>query len=493
MLFAEVARVSREVARTSARSRKTALLAEFFRAAEPAGRARSPSPTWPAGCRRGGSASAGRRCGTAPAPAAEPTLTVAEVDAALTARRRASRARARRPGGGGCSRSCWRAATAAEQEFLIGLITGEVRQGALDAAAAEGLAAATGAPAADVRRAVMLRGVARTGRAGAAGARPGRAGRASGSPWAGPLLPMLRGVREVRRRGGREGWRPCAVEEKLDGIRVQVHRDGDGVRVFTRTLDDITDRLPEVAAPCAALDGRPVRPGRRGAGLRRGRAAPAVPGDRGPGRLARGRRGGGPRAAAVRRSSSTCSPSTARICSTCRTPSGTRRWTRWCPSRAAGAAGGRRRPGGRGAGRRRRTSWRATLERGPRGRGGQGRRQRLRGRAARRLLDQGQAGPHAGPGGAGRRVGPRPAHRQAVQPAPGGARRGRLVRHARQDVQGPDGRDAGLADRAAAGAAVGRRRSRGDRPAGTGGGDRLRRVPDLAPATRRGSPCGSPA
>jgi DNA ligase-1 len=47
----------------------------------------------------------------------------------------------------------------------------------------------------------------------------------------------------------------CAVEEKLDGIRVQVHRDGDVVRVYTRTLDDITERLPEVTAVAAGIDG----------------------------------------------------------------------------------------------------------------------------------------------------------------------------------------------------------------------------------------------
>lgn len=49
---------------------------------------------------------------------------------------------------------------------------------------------------------------------------------------------------------------PCAVEEKLDGIRVQVHRDGDRIRAYTRTLDDITDRLPELVTAVAALDAR---------------------------------------------------------------------------------------------------------------------------------------------------------------------------------------------------------------------------------------------
>lgn len=48
---------------------------------------------------------------------------------------------------------------------------------------------------------------------------------------------------------------PCAVEEKLDGIRVQVHREGDEVRVYTRSLDEITDRLPEVAELARSLPG----------------------------------------------------------------------------------------------------------------------------------------------------------------------------------------------------------------------------------------------
>lgn len=47
----------------------------------------------------------------------------------------------------------------------------------------------------------------------------------------------------------------CAVEEKLDGIRVQVHRDGDDIRLYTRTLDDITDRLPEVTESARELAG----------------------------------------------------------------------------------------------------------------------------------------------------------------------------------------------------------------------------------------------
>jgi DNA ligase-1 len=156
MLFAEVARVSGEIARTSARTRKTALLAEFFRAAEPEDvpvAIAYLSGRLPQG-RLGVGWSALRDRAR---PAEEATLTVAGVDAALTAVRELTGT-----GSQSARRSLLQdlfgAATDREQRYLLGLLTGEVRQGALDAAAAEGLAAATGAPAADVRRAVMLAG-----------------------------------------------------------------------------------------------------------------------------------------------------------------------------------------------------------------------------------------------------------------------------------------------------------------------------------------------
>ena len=76
---------------------------------------------------------------------------------------------------------------------------------------------------------------------------------------------MLAAARGRHRRGAREGSGPAAVEWKLDGARIQVHRDGDDVAVFTRTLDDVTARVPEVveaalALPCASvvLDGEAI-------------------------------------------------------------------------------------------------------------------------------------------------------------------------------------------------------------------------------------------
>ena len=76
----------------------------------------------------------------------------------------------------------------------------------------------------------------------------------------------------------------CAVEWKLDGIRIQAHLAGGSVRLFTRTLDEITGRLPEVVATLAKL---PVRAAVLDGELNRaarGRQAAAVPGHGFPGR-----------------------------------------------------------------------------------------------------------------------------------------------------------------------------------------------------------------
>ncbi|MFE1249809.1 ATP-dependent DNA ligase [Streptomyces sp. NPDC058735] len=251
MLLHRLARVSQEVAATSARSRKTALLAELFRDAE----AEDVPIVIPylAGRLPQGRIGVGWKVlGRPVAPAAEPGLTVREVDARLSELAEVS--------GPGSQAERTRlvgalmgAATEEEQRFLLGLLTGEVRQGALDAVAVEGLAQATGAPPAGVRRAVMLSGSLQA---------VAEALLADGPPAlerfrltvGRPVWPMLAHsasslAEAVQKLGA------CAVEEKLDGIRVQVHRDGRSVRLYTRTLDDITDRLPEVTAAALELRG----------------------------------------------------------------------------------------------------------------------------------------------------------------------------------------------------------------------------------------------
>jgi DNA ligase 1 len=251
MLLARLAHVSQEVAATSARSRKIALLAELFRDAE----ADDVPIVIPylAGRLPQGRLGVGWKVLSRPVtPAAEPTLTVREVNALLSELGKVAGAgsqaeRARLVG------ELLGAATEDEQRFLFGLISGEVRQGALDAVATEGLAQATGAPPADVRRAVMLAGSLQTVAAALLTDGPPALDRFRLTVGR-PVLPMLAhsasSVAEAVEKLG-----TCAVEEKLDGIRVQIHRDGDAVRLYTRTLDDITDRLPELTAAARELRG----------------------------------------------------------------------------------------------------------------------------------------------------------------------------------------------------------------------------------------------
>ncbi|CAL9374387.1 ATP-dependent DNA ligase [Streptomyces sp. enrichment culture] len=251
MLLHRLARVSQEVAATSARSRKTALLAELFRDAE----AEDVPIVIPylAGRLPQGRIGVGWKVLSRPVgPAAEPSLTVRDVDARLSELAKVS--------GPGSQAERTRlvgelmgAATADEQRFLLGLLTGEVRQGALDAVAVEGLAQATGAPSADVRRAVMLAGSLQAVAEALLADGPASLERFRLTVGR-PVLPMLaHSASSVAEAVDKLG--ACAVEEKLDGIRVQVHRDGDSVRLYTRTLDDITDRLPEVTAAALELRG----------------------------------------------------------------------------------------------------------------------------------------------------------------------------------------------------------------------------------------------
>ncbi|MGW6735322.1 ATP-dependent DNA ligase [Streptomyces sp. NPDC055013] len=251
MLLTRLAQVSQEVAATSARSRKIALLAELFRDAE----ADDVPIVIPylAGRLPQGRLGIGWKVLSRPvAPAAEPTLTVREVDARLTGLGKVTGtgSQAER---GRLVGELMGTATEHEQRFLFGLITGEVRQGALDAVAVEGLAQATGAPSADVRRAVMLAGSLQTVAEALLADGPAALERFRLTVGR-PVLPMLaHSASSVAEAVGKLG--ACVVEEKLDGIRVQVHRDGDAVRIYTRTLDDITDRLPELTATARELRG----------------------------------------------------------------------------------------------------------------------------------------------------------------------------------------------------------------------------------------------
>jgi DNA ligase 1 len=191
-----------------------------------------------------------------PEPAEAPSLTVEEVDAAAT-----SIAGITGPGStatrSSAVRDLFARATADEQAWLRGLITGETRQGAGDGVMLQAIARAAGVPDAAVRRAVMLAGfagpVARaalTGGAEALGALTLEVGR--------PLRPMLAAsapdvAAALATLGGE-----VVVETKLDGIRLQAHVDNrtspGSVRLFTRTLEEVTERMPEITEALAALE-----------------------------------------------------------------------------------------------------------------------------------------------------------------------------------------------------------------------------------------------
>ncbi|HWJ52118.1 MAG TPA: ATP-dependent DNA ligase [Propionibacteriaceae bacterium] len=186
-----------------------------------------------------------------PPAAAEPSLTVAEVDRAF-----AEMAALSGPGSAAARAEAVAAlfgrATAEEQHLLFGLVSGELRQGAMEAAVQDGLAVAYGVPLAAVRRAAML--LSSTTGAAAALLRGGLAAlEAVGLQVGTGIQPMLAASAPDPESAAAKTGLPVLVDHKLDGVRVQVHRAGETIRVFTRSLDDITGRLPGVAEVVGAL------------------------------------------------------------------------------------------------------------------------------------------------------------------------------------------------------------------------------------------------
>ncbi|MEV5704381.1 ATP-dependent DNA ligase [Actinoallomurus sp. NPDC052274] len=249
MLLSEITETSRAVAATSGRRAKIELLAACLRDAEPEETAIAVaylSGELPQ--RQIGVGWATLR--DLPPAATEAALTVDEVDAAFTAIGAVSgkgSVTARRQLVG----ELFSRATTAEQSFLLRLLSGELRQGALDGVMADAIAAAADVPAADVRRAVMFRGS--LGAVADAALSEGREGlRAFGLEVGRPVKPML-AASAPSVEAALEKVSPAAVEWKLDGIRVQAHVSEGEVRLFTRTLDDITGRLPEIVTALGAL------------------------------------------------------------------------------------------------------------------------------------------------------------------------------------------------------------------------------------------------
>jgi DNA ligase-1 len=275
MLLADLVETSSRVAATAARSTKVALIADLLRRAAPeeiepaaafmAGRLRqrriglgwatfeaaSSQPVPERGMSGDLFASEAEQARDSPA-ARRPTLRVADVDAAfesllhLTGRGSAQpRQRA--------LADLIRRATAAERDFLMRLTLGELRQGALAGVMEEAIARAAEVPVAEIRRAAMLAGDLPT--VARAALVEGSAGLVRfGLELFRPLQPMLAQAAEdlpdALERLGEAG-----LEYKLDGARVQVHRAGQEVRVFSRRLNDVSAAVPELVTAVRALPG----------------------------------------------------------------------------------------------------------------------------------------------------------------------------------------------------------------------------------------------
>ncbi len=141
-----------------------------------------------------------------------------------------------------------------ERRFLFGLVTGELRQGALEGIVIEAVARAADLPADDVRRAAMLAGdLPRVAHAALTEGASGLAGFAV--QLFRPVLPMLAGTAETVEDALAEVGE-AALEWKLDGARVQIHKSGDEVRVYSRLLNEVTPAVPELVEVARALGPR---------------------------------------------------------------------------------------------------------------------------------------------------------------------------------------------------------------------------------------------
>ena len=253
MLLAELVATSTAVAATRSRKAKVAALAELL------GRVGADElevvVSYLGGALRQRRTGLGwRGVSDLPAPADHASLTVLEVDVAFEAMSRLAGAGSQLARKEAVAELFGRA-TAAEQAWLRAIVTGNVRQGALDAVTQEAVAQVADVPLAAVRRAAMLAG-STVAAAGAAFA--GEEALAAIVLEVGrPVMPMLASsapdVAAAMAGLSPDGETDVAIDAKLDGIRIQVHRDGDEVLVVTRSLDDITGRLPEVVGVARSL------------------------------------------------------------------------------------------------------------------------------------------------------------------------------------------------------------------------------------------------
>jgi DNA ligase 1 len=242
-LLADVVTASKNLASTSSRSAKIAILAELLRRLDQSEVAIAVG--FLTGVPRQGRVGVGYSTiyGIDHPPADRPSLTVRELDRAITEIEGATgsgSALKRR----GILAELLGHATEQEADFVRRLFTGELRQGALAGLMVDAVAKAAGVSAEIARRALMLSGdLTRTAEIAMARGEEGL--RAVGFEIFRPILPMLASTAEIV-ADAVTSFDRASVEWKLDGIRIQVHRRGDEVRIYTRNLNEITHALPGI-------------------------------------------------------------------------------------------------------------------------------------------------------------------------------------------------------------------------------------------------------
>ena len=248
MLLADLSATSQAVAATSKRLEKLSLLAARLREAAPEEIAVVTS--YLSGELRQRRTGVGwKSLQLLPGPAEVPSLTVLEVDASFAELSELSGL------GSTAARAAlladlWSRATADEQRLLAGLVSGELRQGASSGLLTDAVARAADLPLPLVRRAFTLCGsLAEVAQA----ALTGRSLEDFGLVVGRGLAPMLAATATDLTEALSRMTMPVAVDWKLDGVRVQAHRSGPDVRVLSRTLDDLTGRMPEVVEAVLAL------------------------------------------------------------------------------------------------------------------------------------------------------------------------------------------------------------------------------------------------
>ena len=252
-LFTDAVEASRLVAATSSRSRKIAILAELLRTLEP-----DEVPIcvgFLSGLPRQGRVGVGYAAvyGAKAAAAIDPTLTVGDVDRAISeidAAKGSGSSSAR----GQLLHALLSRATEPEADFLRRLLTGELRQGALAGLMADAVARAAGVPSDVARRALMLSGDL-TQMAHIAITSGEQGLREVGFEIFRPILPMLAST-SASVPEAVASFKRSSVEWKLDGIRIQIHRRDSEVRIYTRNLNDVTAELPGIVEAVLRL---PVR------------------------------------------------------------------------------------------------------------------------------------------------------------------------------------------------------------------------------------------